>query len=60
MPIDLYSGGRGKVLPSEPIDLGMQTAKGGVITLRATVVGANEHAEGTRAFFGLDAVVETP
>lgn len=57
--VDLYSGENGKVVPSEPIDLGVQTAERGVVSRRATVVGDNAKAEGTRAFFGLDAVVLT-
>jgi hypothetical protein len=47
---DGFSGGRGKVEPSGPIALG-------VFVVRAEVVGGNLAAEGTRSFFGLDAVV---
>ncbi len=59
-PIDLFSGERGKCLPSGPIELGVFTPVGGKLTLRAEVAGGNERALGTRSFVGLDCVVLTP
>lgn len=53
-PVDLFSGGRGKVFPSGPIKLGQTTPREGVIRVRAEVVGGNEKADLPRAFFGLD------
>jgi hypothetical protein len=58
--IDLFSGERGKAIPSGPIELGAFEPANGKLVLRAEVVGANEHSEGTRSFFGLDCVVLKP
>lgn len=62
-PVDLFSGGPGKALPSGPIDLGRTTAQNGVIRLRAEVVGGeggrggDGRAAPARVYFGLDCVV---
>lgn len=56
-PVDLFSGARGKVEPTGPIDLGSVRPREGAVRLRAEVVGGNDRAEGTRSFFGLDCVV---
>ena len=55
-PVDLYSGAPGKVVPSGPILLGVFTPKGGAITIRATLSGSNPQSQGTKSFFGIDAV----
>lgn len=57
---DTFSGGRGKVEPTGAIALGTFAPRNGAITLRVTVVGSNPDAEGSGAFFGLDAVVLEP
>ncbi len=57
---DLFSGSHGAAIPSGPIDLGTFEPRDGKLILRAEVVGANEKAESTKAFFGLDCVVLTP
>lgn len=54
--VDLYSSGR-DVLAIGPISLGTHHIKGGSFTLRCELVGANPKSEGSRSFFGLDAVV---
>ncbi|MCC6679164.1 MAG: DUF2961 domain-containing protein [Phycisphaerales bacterium] len=58
--IDLYSGGRGKVVATGPIELGTFTPVDGRLVLRAEVIGGNAKSEGSRSFFGLDAVVLSP
>lgn len=55
--LDAYSGRRGVAAPTGAIDLGVFSPKDGAFVIRAEVVGANAAAEGTKAFFGLDAVV---
>lgn len=55
-PIDLYSGGEGKVLATGPIELGTFSSVNGVIKLRAEITGANAAAKAPKTFFGLDAV----
>lgn len=57
--MDLYSGSR-EVLAIGPISLGTHHIKGGSFTLRCELVGANPKSEGSRSFFGLDAVVVKP
>ena len=57
--VDLFSGERGKAVPSGPIGLGIFEPRDGRLVLRAEVVGANPRAEGTKSFFGLDCVVLT-
>lgn len=53
---DLFSGRSGVCVPTGPIDLGVHAPRDGRFVLRVEVVGGNEHASGSRAFFGLDAV----
>ncbi len=57
--VDLFSGGKGKVSATGAIDLGVHAPANGRFILRAEVAGGNEKAEGSRSFFGLDAVVVT-
>ncbi|MCL4741694.1 MAG: DUF2961 domain-containing protein [Phycisphaerales bacterium] len=60
-PIDLFSGRAGLCEPTGPIDLpGWHKSENGTLRLRIEVVGGNPNALGTRAFFGLDAVVLQP
>ena len=55
-PVDLYSGAQGKVVPTGPILLGVYTPQGGAIKIRATLTGSNPQSQGTKSFFGIDAV----
>ncbi|MBL8762669.1 MAG: DUF2961 domain-containing protein [Phycisphaerae bacterium] len=55
-PVDLYSGARGKAVPSGPISLGTFSPMNGRLVLRTEVVGGNPASEGSRTFFGLDCV----
>lgn len=60
-PIDLFSGRAGLCEPTGPIELpGWHKPENGTLRLRIEVVGGNPNALGTRAFFGLDAVVLEP
>lgn len=54
---DAFSGRNGLVEPSGPIELGVFQPRDGAFVLRAEVVGGNLRSQGTRSFFGLDAVV---
>ncbi len=58
-PIDMFSGRHGLCVPTGPIDLGVVDATGEFLALRATIVGGNAEALGTRSFLGLDCVVLT-
>jgi len=59
-PIDHFSGKPNSVTPAEPVSLGTFTPVNGRIVLRATLVGGNPKALGTRSFFGLDCITLTP
>ena len=55
--LDSFSGGRGKVAPTGPVDLGVHAPRDGALILRVEVVGAHPDSLETKSFFGLDAVL---
>jgi len=55
--LDSFSGGRGIVEPTGPVDLGVHAPRDGALILRVEVVGAHPDSLETKSFFGLDAVL---
>ncbi|MBK7405189.1 MAG: DUF2961 domain-containing protein [Phycisphaerales bacterium] len=55
--LDAYSGRQGVAEPTGPVELGTFAPRDGAFVIRAEVVGGNPASQGTKAFFGLDAVV---